>query len=319
MRIATNVVTGFLGVGKTTAILDLLARRTEGERWAVLVNEYGEVGIDGALLEGQGVVVREVAGGCVCCATAPYLPVALHLLLTEAKPNRLIVETTGLGHPGKLVELLRRSYSDRLDLRATITFVSPDDLLEPGMMENPVFREQIELADVLILNKLDRASPDTVATFQEWANRLEPPKLLVAATRSGRIERDWLDLGGSRAGLGLAVEWPTEFRAAESEPEPGRPRRYASSVDPRSCGWIFSSADRFDRERLLAILGHMPGIDRLKGVFLVADGGIAFNRVGEASTVAPTGYDRDSRLQILSREPIDWDALERALRTCLLV
>ena len=103
MSIPTNLITGFLGVGKTTAVIDLLKRKELGSRWAVLVNEYGDVSIDGALIEGsepEGVTVREVGGGCVCCASAPYLPVALHLLLLEAKPERLIIETTGLGPPG---------------------------------------------------------------------------------------------------------------------------------------------------------------------------------------------------------------------------
>ena len=102
MPIPTNLITGFLGVGKTTAVIDLLSRKPPGSRWAVLVNEYGEVAIDGALIEGSGpdgVTVREVGGGCVCCASAPYLPVALHFLLLDAKPERLIIETTGLGHP----------------------------------------------------------------------------------------------------------------------------------------------------------------------------------------------------------------------------
>ena len=62
--IPTNLVLGFLGVGKTTAILDLLKKKPEGEVWAVLVNEFGEVGIDGALLETEGAFVREVPGGC---------------------------------------------------------------------------------------------------------------------------------------------------------------------------------------------------------------------------------------------------------------
>ena len=61
--IPTNLILGFLGVGKTTAILDLLRQKPEGETWAVLVNEFGEVGIDGAILETEGAVVREVPGG----------------------------------------------------------------------------------------------------------------------------------------------------------------------------------------------------------------------------------------------------------------
>lgn len=71
--IPTNIITGFLGVGKSTAILYLLKNKPDNERWAVLVNEFGEIGVDGSLFQGQhdqeqGVFIREVPGGCMCCA-----------------------------------------------------------------------------------------------------------------------------------------------------------------------------------------------------------------------------------------------------------
>ena len=70
--VSTNIITGFLGVGKTSAILHLLQHKPETERWAILVNEFGVIGIDGALIEGQsgeapGLYIREVPGGCMCC------------------------------------------------------------------------------------------------------------------------------------------------------------------------------------------------------------------------------------------------------------
>lgn len=324
MRIPTNIVTGFLGVGKTTAILDLLARKDDGERWAVLVNEYGEVSIDGAILEGggdDGITVRDVSGGCICCATAPYLQVALHLLLAEAKPHRLIVETTGLGHPGRLLDTLRAGYADRLDLRATVTVVSPDDFTTPGMLENPVFREQVDLADVLVLNKLDRADEDTVGEFQNWANALYPPKLLIAATQSGRLEREWLDLGGSRPGLSMANE-PANMTAEVTpirSPESGQPLRFESTSTPPACGWIFSPNDVFHEMRLLRFLGELAGTNRLKGVFRVGDDWIAINRVGTATTVAPTHYRRDSRVEIFAEPGTDWAKIEGELLDCLFV
>jgi G3E family GTPase len=313
MRIPTNVVTGFLGVGKTTAILDLLARNRDGERWAVLVNEYGEVSIDHALLEGggDGVTVREVAGGCVCCATAPYLQVALHLLLTEAKPHRLIIETTGLGHPAALLDKLRAGYSDRLDVRATVTIVSPDDFATPGMLANPVFREQIEMADVLVLNKLDRADDTLVANFQAWANGLEPPKELIAATQGGRLEKEWLDLGGSHppgSAESLHAISPTPPPVAQR----GRPLRFESAG---ACGWIFSPDDVFDEGRLLRFLADLPGTTRLKGVFRVGDNWLAVNRVGSETTVTPTSYRRDSRVEVFGE--LDWTRIEAELRACL--
>ena len=105
--IPTTLITGFLGVGKTTAILQLLANKPNNENWAVLVNEFGEIGIDSALLAGnsneQGVFIREVPGGCMCCASGVPMQVALNQLITKAKPDRLLIEPTGLGHPKEVV------------------------------------------------------------------------------------------------------------------------------------------------------------------------------------------------------------------------
>lgn len=99
LAIPTNVITGFLGVGKTTAILHLLKSNPSNERWAILVNEFGEIGVDGSLLQGQyseshGVYIREVPGGCMCCAAGLPMQVALNQLLTRAKPQRLSVQGT---------------------------------------------------------------------------------------------------------------------------------------------------------------------------------------------------------------------------------
>ncbi len=100
LGVPTNIITGFLGVGKTSAILNLMANKPENERWAVLVNEFGEIGVDGSLVQGQQseeqqVFIREVPGGCMCCAAGLPMQIALNQLLNEAKPDRLLIEPTG--------------------------------------------------------------------------------------------------------------------------------------------------------------------------------------------------------------------------------
>ena len=98
--IKTNIITGFLGVGKSTAILDLLAQKPEKERWAVLVNEFGEIGIDGGLFanhQDPNIFIREVPGGCMCCATGLPMQIAMSMLLARARPERLIIEPTVWG------------------------------------------------------------------------------------------------------------------------------------------------------------------------------------------------------------------------------
>ena len=93
----------FLGSGKTTSILHLLANKDPAEKWAVLVNEFGEVGIDGALLADSGAMVKEIPGGCMCCVNGLPMQVGLNTLLRQGKPDRLLIEPTGLGHPKQIL------------------------------------------------------------------------------------------------------------------------------------------------------------------------------------------------------------------------
>ncbi len=333
MAIPTNLITGFLGVGKTTAVIDLLKRKATGSRWAVLVNEYGDVSIDGAFVEGNapdGVTVRDVGGGCVCCTSAPMLPVAIHFLLLEARPERLIIETTGLGHPARLLDSLRRNYHGRLDVRATVGIVDPSDFARPEMRENRVFVDQIQMADVVVMNKLDTAAPEVVEDFQKWANGLFPPKLLIAGTTHGHLDPAWLDLTANDERLPLYPEEHTHGLASgarqvavlarEQCPDGHRsPRRYPSppGVKPACCGWVFDPADVFDENKLLTLLGGVKGVTRLKGVFQLPDEWATVNRAGTAVSVAPTSYRRDSRLEVFSDE-LNWDDFERELLACLI-
>ena len=94
-RIPVNLITGFLGVGKTTAVRHLLAQRPAAETWGVLVNEFGEIGVDGSLLAGQGAPVQEVAGGCLCCVAAPAFTTGLNRLIREHRPDRILIEPSG--------------------------------------------------------------------------------------------------------------------------------------------------------------------------------------------------------------------------------
>lgn len=327
MAVPTNLITGFLGVGKTTAVIDLLKHKASGSRWAVLVNEYGDVSIDGAMIEGsgpEGVSVREVGGGCVCCASAPYLPVAIHFLLLDARPERLIIETTGLGHPARLLDSLRLNYRDRLDIRATIGIVDPADFAKPEMRANPNFVDQIQLADVVVMNKLDTATPELVDGFQQWAGTLFPPKLLIAGTTHGRIDPAWLDLSASDERIPLYPEAHQHTHSIPATTGPGGRgagglgfARYPSpaGVHPACCGWIFDAAQAFDEERLIALLGTMSGVTRLKGVFRLEDEWVAVNRSGAVIHVSPTAYRRDSRLEIFS-DRLEWGEFESQLLDC---
>lgn len=118
-----------MGVGKTTTINHLLGQRPADQRWAVLVNEYGLVGLDAALLAGESrstdVDIREVAGGCICCSAGFMFEASLVLLL-QRRPDRLLIEPTGLAAlSGILDTLAHPSLRDAVDLRSVVCLLDP--------------------------------------------------------------------------------------------------------------------------------------------------------------------------------------------------
>lgn len=157
--VPTHIITGFLGVGKTSAILQLLKHKPSDERWAVLVNEFGEIGVDGSLLEGQytpaqSVFIKEVPGGCMCCTAGLPMQVALNQLLKTAKPDRLFIEPTGLGHPTEVLQSLRsESYATALSLQKVVTLVDARKLSDSRYTSHKTFNEQIAIADIVVGNK----------------------------------------------------------------------------------------------------------------------------------------------------------------------
>lgn len=110
-NIPTHVIAGPLGAGKTTLIRHLLAQRPRNERWAVLINEFGLVGLDAALLsrDEDGIAIGEVAGGCLCCVNGMPFQVGLGRLLRKSRPDRLFIEPSGLGHPLQLLAQLKQA------------------------------------------------------------------------------------------------------------------------------------------------------------------------------------------------------------------
>ncbi|RLS40643.1 MAG: hypothetical protein DWH82_02460 [Planctomycetota bacterium] len=327
--IPTNLLTGFLGSGKTTAILHLLSAKPAGEQWAVLVNEFGDVGIDQALIEGDSpddLAIQEVGGGCFCCTTTMNLPVVLHLLLSGRKVDRLLIETSGLGHPAGILDLLRRDHADRLEPRATIGLVTPSDLRSPGMVdENFIFCQQVELSDVLLLNQTDRARPGEVDEFGCWATGLFPPKVHVAAIERGRIDPAWLDLAAQKGPvqLGQVPVAPGARQLAHPhpmvlDPLPGQPVRRESlpAEGLWACGWVFAAADCFREEALMQLLGQSRW-SRLKGVFHTTDDWISINRSAGGMDLRENCHRRDSRLEVFASQPVDWQAVEVELLACL--
>lgn len=198
-RVPVNIIAGPLGVGKTTTINHLMAQRPTHERWAVLVNEYGLIGLDAALIEGsqapgspQGVEIREVAGGCICCSAGFMFEASLVLLL-QGRPDRLLIEPTGLAALSGILDTLdRKGIREAVDLRSVLCLLDPNGLDQA--LRRDELRDQVEAADLLLANRSDLASSQALANFERWAREIFPPKAHIAHLEQGRLAIEFLDL-----------------------------------------------------------------------------------------------------------------------------
>lgn len=322
--IPTNLILGFLGVGKTTAILNLLKNKPEHETWAVLVNEFGEVGVDGELLANQGAFVREVPGGCMCCVAGLPMQIGLNRLIHQAKPDRLLIEPTGLGHPAQIIETLNNEhYRDVIRLETVLCLVDPRKLSSPKVLANQHFQDQVTTADVLVANKTDLCSGTELEAFKRWAGLLLPTKREIHHTSQGALDPAWLN--GTHASV--ATTPPKEHHRHHHETnQPGtdattladQPWQMRSNegLGHFSIGWKLHPDYRLDERSLLA-LARNPDFERVKGVVNTSAGWRMVNAVNGAMTVSDHRAAAASRLEIISSTPLAPRALDTKLKQLL--
>ena len=332
----TNLITGFLGSGKTTSILHLLAQKPADEKWAVLVNEFGEVGIDGALLADSGALLEALDDEPVFSTTvwrllmwaAEYYhhPIgdvlfhALPVMLRQGKPDRLLIEPTGLGHPKQILDILTAAvYEPWIDLRATLCILDPRQLLDERAVSNDNFRDQLAAADIIVANKSDRETPESARALADWWQRWGGERRKGSAIQ-GNIDLTLLDEPRrNTAPLPASAEHahrhpPTSGLAALSLAEHQRWRRHLNNGQGyQGCGWIFDAETVFDTIGLLEWARLAP-VGRVKGVMRIAEGAVRINRQGEdlhieTLSVAPP----DSRIELISANEADWNALQTSL------
>ncbi|OSN10402.1 hypothetical protein AU512_08470 [Lonsdalea iberica] len=320
MLTQVNVITGFLGSGKTTTLLHLLSQKPADEVWAVLVNEFGEIGVDGALLADRGAVLKEIPGGCLCCVNGLPMQVGLNMLLQQKKPHRLLIEPTGLGHPKQILSLLRSStYEPWLTVQATLCVLDARQLGEPRYTENENFRDQLAAADVIIANKQDTYDDGDRAALGRWYDDVGQSRRLLSVSQ-GNIDAALLELPGERG-----ADLPSARH--HHHDEPARQGLAALSLDGQttwrralnhgqgyhSCGWIFDAESVFDTARLLDWVRLSP-VSRIKGVLRIPEGTLVVNRhENDLHIETRSAPPPDSRIEIINETEAEWNSLQDAL------
>ncbi|NQD94811.1 cobalamin biosynthesis protein CobW, partial [Pseudomonas sp. CrR25] len=293
-----------------------LAQRPAHERWAVLINEFGQIGLDAALLEtdAEGVALGEVAGGCLCCVNGVPFQVGLSRLLRRAKPDRLLIEPSGLGHPLQLLEQLRQPPWRGVLAVQPALLVLDAAALAAGEPLADSQQAALASAGLLLLNKAERL--DEAAKARVLARLPSRP---LHWTSQAALALAQLPGYGARAEPdGGLPELPTApAPRVEIWRTPAEPIcQFQAQPEGWSIGWRWHPSQCFELQRLQHWLAALPW-RRAKLVLHTDAGWRSANGLGGAPLQwQESAWRKDSRLELIFDQSQDVDALRQGLAAC---
>jgi G3E family GTPase len=315
-NIPTHVIAGPLGAGKTSLIKNLLMQRPEGERWAVLINEFGQIGLDAALLtqDSDGIALGEVAGGCLCCVNGAPFQIGLGRLLRKARPDRLFIEPSGLGHPAQLLRQLSETPWVGVLAVQPCVLVLDAHALAVGKALPESQQAALSRAGLLLLNKAEGLDD---ADRQRIAARL--PARPVYWTQQARLPLSELPGLGVQAVAGvdnfIAPKGLAQMPAVWSDPS----LPICLSQEQQggwSVGWRWHPSQAF----VTASIGRwLETLEwrRAKLVIHSAEGWVSANAVdNSALNWQNSEWRRDSRIELIFTAPQDAEWLQKGLAGC---
>ncbi len=337
-RVPCTVVTGFLGAGKTTMIRHIL-ENAGGRRLALIVNEFGDIGIDGEILKGCGVDacpeenIIELANGCLCCTVADdFVPALDQILAMEPRVDHIIIETSGLALPKPLVQAFQwptvksRVTVDGViavvdgpalaagkvasDMDALVAQRAADVSLDHDDPVEEVFEDQVACADLVILSKGDLMDAESSQRATELIDAHLSRAVKIVPTAQGRIDPSVM------LGLGLAVEDDIENRKTHHDDELDHEHDDFNSFiielpnvsDPEALARRISSAA--ENENVLRMKGFVAVDGKPMRLLVQAVGARVDHYYDRAWT---TDDDRRSRLVVIGLRGLDRAAVEKIL------
>jgi G3E family GTPase len=304
-RIAVTVVSGFLGAGKTT-LLNRMVRRAEGRRLAVIVNDFGELNIDAAIVSEVTDAVVSLQNGCICCTVQEDLLAQLtSMAQLQPRLERIVIECSGVSDPQRIVQTLAYpQLRSQMQLDMVITVVDATRHLQLEGEYARLARAQVAAADLLLLNKTDLVDDPQLQTLRE---ALGARTRVHASVQAQLPDALWLD------------------SELDLEPRALKPMTRVSTDDHSEMfsSWLWQATAALDVERLRGWLQALPSeVFRVKGLVVLAQSGKAhwLQHVGTRSQFLPATDEAQAnatRLVFIAGRGFDgWEALGRGLDAC---
>jgi len=348
-KTAINLITGSLGSGKTTLLTQILKQKPANETWAILVNEFGAVGIDGGILQSQNssnsdkVHIKQIPGGCICCTAQHELKEAIEQITKQIQPDRLFIEPTGLGEPDTLVDLLQGdSFHPLFDIQTTFAVIDSTNLTVSEIKQYLILQNLFSMADVVVLNKQDIADQKNLTELQEYANALFPAKTAIITTKQSEIDTNLIYQSSNLKLITKPLTFHNSKNRSHTMNEthhskddflpplninlPGLVKRQSQQqLATLSIGWVFDPSVTFSWKALQTLFESFnntnpnQNIKRAKGVFKVGKPWMLFQWVNNQYSREYIAYRRDSRFEILLPEQHSFDVqkFEHNLQNCI--
>ena len=346
-KIPATVVTGFLGAGKTTLIRNML-ENAEGRRIALIINEFGDLGVDGEVLRGCGIEsctdddVIELTNGCICCTVADdFVPTMTALIERSDPPDHIVIETSGLALPQPLVQAFNwPGVTERVTVDGVVTVVDAAALAEGRFAhdhdaldaqreadegldhESPLeelFEDQLRAADLVVLNKRDLVTDDALASLRETVRRDGNGSARAVTASHGKLPVDVL------LGIGAGTEALIGERRSHHEMEHENDTEhdhdhdeFASFVveggpiaDPE--GFVSSLAGTIERHDILRLKGFLDVPGRPMRAVVQAVG----RRIDQGFDRMWQDGERRTRLVVIGLHDMDENAVRAELETAM--
>ncbi len=293
--IPVNIITGFLGSGKTTVISNLLKNKPTHEKWAVIINEFGSEAIDATTLNSdfaEGNTIVEVVGGCICCSSKDYFEGHLQEIVESYPPNRILIEPTGLGGILMVKEIIAQFVA--LKIMPVICLVDVRGAGVERLRMNQIYLSQIRDSEIIAISKCDFENSEKQSEeLLQWIKKIFHPKTHCTSIKNGMLDYRF-----------LSPETPDK-KVIDDTLEVNIISPFHEMEEYKQKSFTYPADKQFDIDTLKTFFSDSEYIIRAKGHLNIGKMWILFNAVmGEFNYQKVTKKDKNT-IVLISTKNID--------------